>query len=128
MRTSRTRPDIEREVTDIVASAQSGVPRVVGLGPLILFSTKTGDAWLLDWEDERALCLARGGTRQQVNISETATQFAIEWNCSYQIDGELITFLDDFGRAVEVQGYPTPFIIQTARRLAEERARGLTRG
>ena len=79
MRTSRTKPDIGREVADIVASAQSGVARVVGLGPLILFSTETGDAWLLDWEDDRALCLARGGAAQQVNITDTESQFAIEW-------------------------------------------------
>jgi hypothetical protein len=128
IRTSRVRPDIGREVADIVASAQSGVARVVGLGPLIFFSTKTGDAWLLDWEDERALCLARGCTPQHVNITDTQSQFGIEWTSAYRIDGDVITFEDDSGRAVAVRGYPTPFIIETARRLAEERASGLTRG
>ena len=126
MRTSRGKPDIGREVADIVARAQSGVARVVGLGPLILFSTETGDAWLLDWEDERALCLARGGVRQQVNITDTESQFAIEWASGYRIDGDVMTFEHDSGRVASVQGYPTAVIMQTARRLAEERGRGLT--
>jgi len=125
-RTSRTKPDIRREVTDIVASAQSGLARVVGLGPLILFSTETGDAWLLDWEDERALCLARDGAPQQVNITDTESRFAIEWTSAYRIDGDVMTFEHDHGRVASVQGYPTPLIMQTARRLAEERGGGLT--
>lgn len=128
IRTSRTRPDIGREVAHIVGSAQSCVARVVGLGPLILFSTETGDAWLLDWEDGRALCLARGGAPQLVNITDTESHFAIEWTSDYRIDGDLMTFEHDSGKLVSVQGYPTSLIMQTARRLAQERGGGLTRG
>lgn len=121
MRTSRTKPDIAREVADIVASAQSGVTRVVGLGPLILFSAATGDAWLLDWEDERALCLASGGAPQHVNITDTESQFAIDWTCGYRINGEVMTFEHDSGGVASVQGYPTAVIMDTVRRLAEDR-------
>jgi hypothetical protein len=103
------------------------VTRVVGLDRLILFSTETADAWVLDWEDERALCLAQGGTLQKVNITETEKEFAIEWSSRYKIDGDLMVFEHDAGRVTSVQGYPTEVIMQTAGRLAEERGGGLTR-
>jgi len=118
MRVRRTRPDIGREIAHIIASAQSNVGRVVGLGPLILFSSDTGDAWLLDWQDQSALCLARGGVEQEYNITDTEDQFAIEWTSEYEITGDVMTFRDASGRAVSIQGYPTAVILQTARRLA----------
>jgi len=119
MRMSRTKPNIRREVAHIIASAESGVARVVGLGPLILFSTETGDAWLLDWQDERALCLARNGAPQRVSITEAERNFAIEWTSDYKIDDEVMTFEDNAGRVVSIHGYPTAAILQTARRLAQ---------
>jgi len=119
MQVTRTEPDIGREVKYIVARAAAGETRVVGLGPLILFSTATGDAWLLDWHDTRALCLARAGAQERVNITETTSQFFIEWNCSYAIHGDIMTFHQDSGRTVSVQGYPTAAIMETTRRLRE---------
>jgi hypothetical protein len=118
MRVSRTRPEIEREVAHIIGSAQGGITRVVGLGPLIFFSTETGDAWLLDWQDERALCLARGGTSQKANIVETENDFAIEWTSDYRIQGDVMTFQHGTGRVESIHGYPTAAILQTTQRLA----------
>ena len=120
MRVSRTRPDLARETAHIISSAQAGVARVVGLGPLILFSSDTGDAWVLDWQDKSALCLARGGVQQLFNITETEQEFAIEWTSDYKISGDLMTFGDRSGEAVSIRGYPTAAILQSARRLAED--------
>ena len=120
MRVSRTKPHIARETAHIIRSAQSGIARVVGLGPLILFSSDTGDAWLLDWQDGSALCLARGGVQQEFNITETEEQFAIEWTSHYEIIGDVMTIRDDSGKAVSIEGYPTAAILQSARRLAED--------
>jgi hypothetical protein len=120
MRVSRTKPNVVRETAHIISSAQSGVARVVGLGPLILFSSDTGDAWLLDWQDKSALCLARGGVQQKFHITETEQQFAVEWTSNYEIIGDLMTVRDTSGKAVSIQGYPTAAILQTARRLAED--------
>ena len=118
MRLSRGTPNIGQEVAHIIGSAQGGTTRVVGLGPLILFSTDTGDAWLLDWQDGRALCLARGGTPQNVNIVETESSYAIEWTSGYRITGDVMTVQDGTGRVQSIHGYPTTVILQTARRLA----------
>ncbi len=46
--------------------------RVVTLGQLILFSTDTGDAWLLDVADQLAAPLARDGDPEPIHLEETA--------------------------------------------------------
>ncbi len=58
---------------DHASASQSNVARVVGLGPLILFSSGTGDAWLLDWQDESALCLASHLCEFRASVRATPT-------------------------------------------------------
>ena len=53
--------------------------RIVAIGQLILFSTDTGDAWLLDVTDRLAVRLARDGEPESIYLEETDTSFAIEW-------------------------------------------------
>ncbi len=45
---------VPREVDYIVAQAAASDAQVVTLGQLLVFSTQTGDAWLLDPEDHLA--------------------------------------------------------------------------
>ena len=49
--------------------------RIVTIGQLILFSTETGDAWLLDKDDGLAAPLARDGDPQPIHIEETDANF-----------------------------------------------------
>ena len=42
--------------------------RWVTVGPLALFSTETGDAWLLDPADYLAVCVARDGDPEPVHL------------------------------------------------------------
>jgi hypothetical protein len=58
--------------------AQEQESRVVTLGPLVFFSTETGDAWMLEPEGGLALCLARDGEPLPVEIQETPETFAID--------------------------------------------------
>jgi hypothetical protein len=117
MPTSSVRPDLVKEVESIISSAQAGVTRVVGLGPLVLFATDTGDAWLLDWEDQAALCLARAGEPQDADITDGDSSFAIEWASRYSIDGKTMIFQHRSGGLASVQGYPIAAIMETVRRL-----------
>jgi len=89
---------------------------MVTLGPLVLFSTETGDAWMLDAADHLAVCVARDGSPLTVGLDETDKGFAIEWTHAYQIDGELTTFVDRSGNAQTQWGYPTREIEQALRR------------
>ena len=52
---------IIKEAGYIVKLAQRGDARVVTIGGLVFFSTSGGDAWVLDPEDNLALCLAEDG-------------------------------------------------------------------
>src|SRR5271157_5557142 len=61
--------------------------RIITIGQLVLFSTDTGDAWLLDRADLLAARLARDGEAEPIQIVETAATFAIEWKGNYRING-----------------------------------------
>ena len=93
------------------AAAYDG--RFVTVGPLALFSTDTGDAWLLDPADHLAARLARDGDPEPIAFEETDTNFAIGWKGNYRIDGDAFVFIDnDSARVVTILGYPTDRIAQ----------------
>jgi hypothetical protein len=95
------------------AAAHDG--RIVTIGQLVLFSTETGDAWLLDPADRLAARLARDGESEPIHIEETDTTFAIGWKGGYRIDGPAFVYSDrDTGRLTTIFGYPTDKLSQIA--------------
>ena len=96
------------------AARQNG--RIVTIGQLILFSTQTGDAWLLDKEDGLATPLARDGDPELVHIEETDANFTIEWKGNYRIEGDAFIYVDrKTGGTRAILGYPTQKLEQAAR-------------
>ena len=96
------------EVRYIQRQAANQHGRIVTIGLLILFSTKTGDAWLLDPADRLAARLARDGESEPIHIEETDTTFAIGWKGRYRIEGPAFVYADnDSGRVTTILGYPT---------------------
>jgi hypothetical protein len=69
---------LAEEVRYIVRRAANHDGRVVTIGQLTLFSSETGDAWLLDRDDHLALRLASQGDPEPFHIEETNTSFAID--------------------------------------------------
>ncbi len=114
------RPGVERkefrlaeEVRYIQRRAAEYEGRLVTVGPLALFSTDTGDAWLLDPAERLAARLAREGDPEPIYIEETDTSFAIGWKGSYRIEGSAFVYIDrDAGRVVAILGYPTDRIAE----------------
>jgi hypothetical protein len=87
--------------------------RLVTVGPLVLFSIETGDAWLLDPADHRAARIARDGDPEELYFEETDSSFAIGWKGNYQIDGDAFIFIDrDTARVTTILGYPTRRLAQ----------------
>src|SRR6201982_444491 len=87
--------------------------RFVTIGQLVLFSTETGDAWLLDPADRLAARLARDGESKPIHIEETDTPFAIGWQGCYRIEGPAFVYADnDSGRVTTILGYPTDQLAQ----------------
>jgi hypothetical protein len=96
------------EVRYIERRAADHHGRIVTIGQLVLFSTETGDAWLLDPGDRLAARLARDGASEPVYIDEADTTFAIGWKGSYRIEGPAFVYSDnDSGRVTTILGYPT---------------------
>jgi hypothetical protein len=103
------------EVRYIQRRAANHDGRIVIIGQLVLFSTDTGDAWLLDCSDQLAARLARDGETEPVHIEETDTAFTIGWKGRYRIDGPAFVYSDrESGRVVTILGYPTDKIADTA--------------
>jgi len=103
------------EVRYIQRRAAEHDGRIVAVGQLVLFSTATGDAWLLDRSDLLAVRLARDGESEPVHIEDTDTAFAIGWMGRYRIDGPAFVYSDRAsGRVVTILGYPTHKLADTA--------------
>ena len=99
---------------DIQRRAADHDGRILTVGQLVLFSTETGDAWLLDPSDQLAARLAGEGEAEPVHIEETDTTFAIGWKGRYRIDGPAFVYSDrDTGRVTTILGYPTNKLGQT---------------
>ena len=101
------------EIGYIQGKAADHDGRIVTIGQLILFSTDTGDAWLLDITDHLATRLARDGDPEPVYLEETDTSFAIEWKGHYRIEGPAFIYADrNTGRVTTILGYPTQKLAQ----------------
>jgi hypothetical protein len=109
---SREQINISREINYIIGRAKNSDARLVTLGALVLFSTETGDAWLLDSEEGLALCLARDGQKQSFTIVETPANFGIEWTANYRIDGDMFIVIEQSGQVKSILGYPTREIVR----------------
>jgi hypothetical protein len=104
---------LAEEIRYIQSRAAEHDGRWVTVGPLILFSTDTGDAWLLDSADHLAARLARDGDPEPIYFEETPTTFAIGWKGGYRIEGDAFVYIDkDSGRIVTILGYPTRRLAQ----------------
>ena len=87
-RLSRESLHLAKEVRSIQHRAAEHDGRIVRIGPLVFFSTDTGDAWMLEPADQLAARLAVGGDPLPVHIEESETSFAIGWQGRYQFDGD----------------------------------------
>jgi hypothetical protein len=82
------------EIEAIVKAAIDGVGKVVVTGPesstsqpFVLISTGDGDAWMLDPEDDRLLCLAWQRMRQGFTVRDLPTRLEIEWSGTFELSG-----------------------------------------
>jgi len=111
---SREEINVTKEADYIIDRAQAREGRIVTLGGLVLFSTDTGDAWMLDPGDGLALCLARGGERQRFSIDEDGDRYCIAWTSRYRIEGNAFHVVTEGRDARTIHGYPTEPILSAS--------------
>jgi hypothetical protein len=105
------------EIRYIQQRAAEQDTRIVTIGPLLLFSAESGDAWMLDPADRLATRLAEAGNPRLARVEETEESFAVGWQGRYEIMGSAFVFSDnESGRVTTILGYPTRQVIQ---RIAE---------
>lgn len=105
------------EVEYIIKRALDGSCNLIRLKTCILFSTEDGDAWLLDADDNRALCLLWRGERQPFKIVEDEKTFSVEYDAHFQVIGDGFYVASDnpkIGQRTIAVGYPTREIAEFA--------------
>ncbi len=114
---NRPRLQLAAEIRSIQRRAAAHDGRVVTVDQLVLFSTETGDAWLLDPSHHLAARLARGGDPQSIAFEETDTSFQIAWTGNYRLDGPAFVYTDRHSRRLStIIGYPTHLLAAAERR------------
>jgi hypothetical protein len=110
------------EVRYIQQRAAAHDSRIVGIGQLVLFSSESGDAWMLDPSEHLAVRLASDGHPEPIHIEDTETTFSVAWTGQYGIVGPAFLYTDRESRRVTTLfGYPT-------QKLAQMGATGAGRG
>ncbi len=108
---NRPRLRLADEIRSIQRRAAAHDGRVVTVDQLVLISTETGDAWLLDPSDRLAARLARDSDPEPVAFEETGASFQIAWPGNYRLDGPAFVYTDRQSRRVStILGYPTQLL------------------
>ena len=93
------------EIRYIQQRAAERDTRIVTIGPLLLFSAESGDAWMLDPADRLATRLAEAGDPRLARVEETEESFAVGWQGRYEIIGSAFVFSDnESGRVTTILG------------------------
>lgn len=104
---------LEAECEIILRAAREGIEKVIMTGPetmtvpLVLFASQ-GDAWLLDPDENMALCLIFAGQQQDRNFIDAADGIEIDWDGVFALDGESFSVTTEhplIGTRV-IMGYP----------------------
>jgi hypothetical protein len=109
---SQKETSVTGEAANIIRRAQNRDARVVSLGPLVFFSTESGDAWMLGPKDGLAVCLARDGQAQPYTIVETDNTFGIDWQFEYLIEHDAFVVWERSGTLRRILGYPVREILR----------------
>ena len=112
-RRSRESLHLAKEVRSIQHRAADNDSRIVSIGPLVFFSTESGDAWILEPAGQLATRLAVGGDPLPVLIEETETNYSVGWQGRYRIDGDTFVYQDNNSRRLTaIAGYPLRLLVR----------------
>ena len=106
---------LAEEIEYIRSRAAEHDGRLVTVGPLV-FSTETGNTWLLDPADSPRRTRGADSDPEDIHFEETDTNFAIGSKGDSQIDGDALpVFIDrDTARVTTILGYPARRLAQVA--------------
>jgi hypothetical protein len=105
---------IRAECEAIVAAELRGDVKVVvtkpgrACPPFVLFSTGVGDAWLLEPDEQLAMCLLWHGEREVIGVSEDPSRIEVAWDGAYELLGDFFHVETNNPKIGEraIAGYP----------------------
>ena len=101
------------EVSYIQRRAAEYDSRIVSIGQVVLFSSESGDAWMLDPSEHLAVRLASDGQPEPIHIEDAEITFTVAWTGQYRVMGPAFLYTDRVsGRVVTMFGYPTRKLAQ----------------
>lgn len=63
----------------------------VACPPFVIFSTGVGDAWLLEPDENLAMCLVWHGERQTIGLRDDPERIEVEWDAEYELLGDFFS-------------------------------------
>ena len=105
---------IKGECEAIIAAELRGEVKIVmtgselKVGPFVLFSTGLGDAWLLEPDEQLAMCLVWQGAREEIGIRDEPSCMEVAWDGAYELLGDFFRVETDNPRIGDraIGGYP----------------------
>jgi hypothetical protein len=82
------------EVRYIQRRAAEHDSRIVSIGQVVLFSSESGDAWMLEPSEYLAVRLASDGHPEPIHIEDTETTFTVAWTGQYRVMGPAFLYTD----------------------------------
>lgn len=85
---------IRDECEAIIAAELRGDVKIVvtkhgpACPPFVLFSTGVGDAWLIEPDEQLAMCLLWHGEREVIGVSEDPSRIEVAWDGGYELLGD----------------------------------------
>ncbi|OGQ87157.1 MAG: hypothetical protein A2512_02075 [Deltaproteobacteria bacterium RIFOXYD12_FULL_56_24] len=111
-------PSIKTEVAKIQANAGAGKAGVLTLGVFVLFSTPSGDAWLLEVTDMDAIQVAQDGKKLAVEIEENPETIEINWTHKFEIKNKKFSLTSYKDNSEETrEDYPTHAILAMVKKI-----------
>ncbi|MBU4117598.1 MAG: SEC-C domain-containing protein [Proteobacteria bacterium] len=111
-------PSVKTEVEKIQESAAAKKGAVLALGVFVLFSTTSGDAWLLEVTDMDAIQVAQGGEKVAVQIEENPETIEINWTHKFDVKNKKFILTSYKDKSEEVrEDYPVHTILSTVKKI-----------
>ncbi len=111
-------PSVRVEVEKIQELASAKKAAVLALGVFVLFSTTSGDAWLLEVTDMDAIQVTQGGEKIAVQIEENPETIEINWTHKFDVKSKKFILTSYKDKSEEVrEDYPVHTILSTVKKI-----------
>lgn len=92
---------VNEEVATLQAAAANHEETLKVIGVFIFFSTKNGNAWLLELSEMDAVLVAKAGAKVEVEINESPETIEVNWSHQFTVKDKVFTTTAYADKAVE---------------------------